>query len=295
MRLALAAPEWSKAPLRPIARKLRLAAPVEPLWSREPSSRLVGRRLAEAPAVCNVCGWSGEEFVGPYHCEMAGCPQCASIPRDRFLLWCAAQRGALTVGCRVLETSPRMGDDYRAMMRRLFAYRASDFDLSAHRADLQLDLQNIDLPDSSLDLVLCAHVLEHVPDTDRALGELHRVIARGGRLYLQVPLQQGVTAPPAQPEFHNDDTPVFWRFGWDLTERLRAAGFEVSVLVTDVVWRGLNGEGPPPQPVGDDFDVEDLVRTAVPADLVGVVDDHRAARLGLVPGHQHAVWECVRS
>ena len=70
---------------------------------------------------------------------------------------------------RVIETSPRLGGDYREYMRRWFSYRTSDFDLSAHRGDIQLDLQQIDLPDASVDVVLTPHVLEHVPDTDKAL------------------------------------------------------------------------------------------------------------------------------
>ena len=108
-------------------------------------------------------------------------------------------------------------------MQRWFSYRTSDFDLSAHRGDIQLDLQQIDLPDASVDVILTPHVLEHVPDTDRALSELFRVIAPGGRMYLQVPLSRGQTAAPTTPEFHDDNTPVFWNFGWDLTDR-RASG-----------------------------------------------------------------------
>ena len=54
---------------------------------------------------------------------------------------------------RVLETSPRMGVEYRESMRAWFRYRASDFDERLHVADLRIDLQDIDLPDRSLDLV----------------------------------------------------------------------------------------------------------------------------------------------
>ena len=125
-----------------------------------------------------------------------------------------------------------MGEAYRAAMSTWFFYRTSDFDLRAHAGNLRLDLQAIDLPDACLDVLLCAHVLEHVPDTGKALAELRRVMAPGGHLLLQVPVLQGATAPPAEPEFHGDDTPVFWRFGFDLTARLREAGFAVDLLCT---------------------------------------------------------------
>ena len=197
-------------------------------------------------------------------------------------------------GARVIETSPRLGADYREYMRRWFSYRTSDFDLSAHRGDIQIDLQEIDLPDAAVDVVLTPHVLEHVPDTDQALAELHRVIAPGGRMYLQVPLLQGVTAPPVVPEFHADNTPVCWRFGWDLTDRLRAAGFTATVLVTQEYAAVLNGDLDRPDPGGDIFEVDSLVDNARVDDLTVIASDADARLMGFEPAHHFATWECLR-
>ena len=185
-----------------------------------------------------------------------------------------------------------MGDEYRELMRRHLNYSASDFDLGAHRADLQIDLQAIALPDASLDVVLTPHVLEHVPETPRALAELYRVMVSGGRIYLQVPLLHGVTAAPATPEFHADNTPVFWNFGWDLTDMVRAAGFTVTALVTANFAAVLTGQVPPPQPDGDIFDVVDMVRHARADDLTVIATDVQATSMGWLPSHQFVTWEC---
>ncbi|MEL7210242.1 MAG: hypothetical protein AAGK32_18760, partial [Actinomycetota bacterium] len=124
-----------------------------------------------ASAACNICRWTGDAFEGPQHCEFAVCPQCGSIARDRFLFWCFVRRTRPSLGATVLETSPRMGEDYRAAMDTWFDYTSSDYDERAHKGAVQLDLQAIDLPDDSVDVLLTPHVLEHV---DSFVGEMER-------------------------------------------------------------------------------------------------------------------------
>lgn len=222
------------------------------------------------------------------------CPRCGSIARDRFLLWCFLSRTPAPGGHRLLETSPRLGHDYRELMRSWFRYQASDYDLSAHQGDIQIDLQDIALPDASVDVVLTPHVLEHVPDTARALSELFRVIAPGGRMYLQVPLVYGATSVPVEPEFHADNTPVFFNFGWDLTDQLRAAGFTPTVLVTEGYRRVLASGTTDHDAASDGFHLDTLVEHVRLDDLTIVADDRHAGLLGFQPDHQFATWECLR-
>jgi SAM-dependent methyltransferase len=241
---------------------------------------------------CNVCRWRGRAFLGTAHCESAVCPSCNAIGRDRWLFHCLVTnvRG-ITRSTRLLETSPRMGPHYKDAMAARVDYLASDYDQRAHKADVALDLQAIDLPSASLDVVLSSHVLEHVPDTDAALGELYRVLRPGGSLVLLVPVLQGATAPPVTPEFHGDDTPVFWRFGLDLTDRLCGRGFETSLLCTadfaryaesrSVEWaEGISGE----------WDVESIVAAAKPDALTPICGDDLARTLGLFPSYMYLGW-----
>jgi SAM-dependent methyltransferase len=181
-------------------------------------------------------------------------------------------------------------------MERWFTYTCSDFDERAHAGTVRLDLQAIELPDASLDVILTPHVLEHVPETDRALGEIARVLAPGGRMYLQVPVLQGHTAPPEEPEFHGDDTPVFWRFGPDLTDRLRGHGFTTTLLSTeDWARRVRRGATAWDGPTSREFDVESLLAGSVADDLETVADDAEAVRLGFVPSYMFLTWEAIRA
>ena len=49
------------------------------------------------------------------------------------------------------------------------------------------------MPDASFDVVICAHVLEHVDD-QRAIAELARIVKPGGSLLAMVPLIEGWNA-----------------------------------------------------------------------------------------------------
>jgi SAM-dependent methyltransferase len=80
-------------------------------------------------------------------------------------------------------------------------------------ADLVGAVEALPVDDGSFDVVLCTQVLEHVDDPARAIAELHRVTARGGRVLAST---HGVMLYHPNP---ND----FWRWTHTGLERLFAA------------------------------------------------------------------------
>jgi SAM-dependent methyltransferase len=257
----------------------------------DPPPPLAVPPLPRAGVRCTVCWWTGDGFDGFQHCESSTCPACGAIGRDRWLFECLLRRVPLAPGTRLLETSPRLGRAYREAMAQRLDYIASDFDERLHRADRAIDLQDIDMPDRHLDVVVSSHVLEHVPDTDMALSELYRVLRPGGSLILLVPVLQGTTAPPAEPEFHEDDTEVRWRFGLDLTARLRAHGFETWLLCTEDFRRHAAAGGASwSEGVAAEFDVESIVGNCDPEDLTVVLGEDAARAAALTPGYFYLAW-----
>ncbi len=108
-------------------------------------------------------------------------------------------------------------------------------DVEAGRADIVLDIEEMDLPPSSLGVVICSHVLEHVDDR-RALSELYRVLRPGGLCILLTPIIEGwdTTFENAAINRPEDRSVYFGQFdhvryyGADLRARIGAAGFALS-------------------------------------------------------------------
>jgi SAM-dependent methyltransferase len=96
------------------------------------------------------------------------------------------------------------------------------------------DLTNCGLRTAAFDVIVCFHVLEHIPDDLGAMAELRRCLRPGGQLVVQVPLREGfkteedVSASPADKlrRFGKDDHVRY--YGDDIIDRLESTGFRVS-------------------------------------------------------------------
>jgi 2-polyprenyl-3-methyl-5-hydroxy-6-metoxy-1,4-benzoquinol methylase len=102
-------------------------------------------------------------------------------PRDRVLevgcgtgaLWHASNR-PLPDGSRLALTDVSMG-----MVRRA---RSSLADRNSAACYAAMNVEDVAFADGTFDVVVANHMLYHVPDRDRAIGELRRVLAAGGRM-----------------------------------------------------------------------------------------------------------------
>jgi Methyltransferase domain len=158
------------------------------------------------------------------------CPRCRSHPRHRAIALLLA-RGTLP-GRRLLHFAPEPLLD--PVFARLPGVDRVTADLHAP-ADLRLDISDMDLPEGSFDLILCSHVLEHVPDDRSAMSELRRVLTDGGRALVLVPYRpETVTYEDPSISSPLDRMVAFGQqdhvriYGSDLPDRLRDAGFEVD-------------------------------------------------------------------
>jgi ubiquinone/menaquinone biosynthesis C-methylase UbiE len=125
-------------------------------------------------------------------------------------------------GMRVLDAGAG-----KSPYRRHFGhtdYEAADFaqlDTAYAPLDYVCDLADIPVEDARFDRVLFNQVLEHLPEPEQVLAELHRVLKPGGRIFCSVPLFYAEHNQPYD----------FYRYTQFALRRLfEGAGFEIQRL-----------------------------------------------------------------
>jgi SAM-dependent methyltransferase len=104
-------------------------------------------------------------------------------------------------------------------MGHFWTYMSAD--LRSSEVDINLDIQHINLPDNRIDKL--------------AIQEIHRILAPGGELFVQVPLsgekftQDERIDTPEMRLARYGKTDHVRLYGEDILERLSSAGFTVSM------------------------------------------------------------------
>ena len=156
-------------------------------------------------------------------------------------------------GLRVLEVGSGFGDVLIYLKSRGCEVLGTDLEPNAAEAGRQQgveirigNLADLKLPSESFNVGLMCHSLEHVPDPNVELAELHRVLRPGAQLQIAVPNGEAVRlAVDGRYWLHLSHPLHFWYFdGANLVKLLRRHGFEpdrspATVLRPDVfgMWR----------------------------------------------------------
>jgi len=115
----------------------------------------------------------------------AECPNCGSWERHRLTKMLLDELGMKSWKGPLLHFAPE--PQLGTVFRGLSAVDYQTADLYDPSVDHRVDIQHLPFDDDSWSYIICLHVLEHVPDDERALAELRRVLRPGGILVLCVP------------------------------------------------------------------------------------------------------------
>ena len=169
--------------------------------------------------------------------ENALCPGTLSLERHRLLwLYLSRETDFLTRSLRVLHIAPEQV--FYTKFKTLDNWAYTTTDLHSPLADVKADICALPFKNEEYDLIFCNHVLEHIPNDQKAMEELYRVLKKGGALIAQVPLDESreITFEDDSITDKKERTRIFGQYdhvriyGIDYYSRLEKTGFDVTAV-----------------------------------------------------------------
>lgn len=162
----------------------------------------------------------------PYKLEQAetlnyqnySCPLCGASDRDRlyalYLKGYLASREMNEI-IKIIDIAPSAPLSHfinnQIAYSKNISYRTADMEMNG--VDDKIDISNMQLYSRhQFDFFICSHVLEHVPDDNKAFSELYRILKPGGSGILMVPIILGLSQIDEDPSL-TDESEKWRRFG----------------------------------------------------------------------------------
>lgn len=188
---------------------------------------------------CNCCGHSFKKFLPKgtsiEQRENAQCPDCGSLERNRLLLfYLERETEVFNKTLKVLHFAPEP-----CLYKRLSKTEGEyiDGDINPANARHVVDITDIPFPQGYFDLIICSHVLGHIPDEPKAIQELKRVLKPGGEALVLTLInpEAGTFEDKAlaseSERLKNYGEPDLLRLhGNDFSSRLERQGFKVETI-----------------------------------------------------------------
>lgn len=190
---------------------------------------------------CNICKWEGRHLVSDSWHKHIICPGCRSDIRQR-LFFAALQNienlsfDKIIHSKNILHFAPE--EITSANIRNKTAHYATA-DYLRQDCDFTLDMSNMpEINNESFDIVIAFDVLEHVPDYQKALKEVHRILSSKGLGIFTVPQKDNLSETYEDPTIVTPEerTEHFGQwdhlriFGDDFCRTLESKGFSVTAV-----------------------------------------------------------------
>jgi len=164
-------------------------------------------------------------------------PSTLSLERHRLLwLYLKNETDFFSANSKILHFAPE-----QCFLKRFKTLKNLDYtttDLLSPIADVKADICNLPFKNDTFDVILCNHVLEHIPDDTKAMQELYRVMKQGGYGILQIPqdLDRATTFEDNSITDKKERAKIFGQYdhvrvyGRDYFDKLSQIGFKVDAV-----------------------------------------------------------------
>lgn len=195
---------------------------------------------------CPICKKSFNQLnqFGDPPRKNAMCFKCHSLERHRLLYWFLETKINLFTSVKnisLLHFAPEVFLFNKITSTPGITYHPVDYDPAIyHKKGLTevnfTDITNIPHSGNTFDLIICNHVLEHIPDDAKAISEIYRVLKPGGQALLMIPIDFkrkktyedfSITSMEDRKIHFGQEDHVRW-YAMDFVERLKDAGFLVQ-------------------------------------------------------------------
>ncbi len=162
-------------------------------------------------------------------------PSTLSLERHRLLwLYLKNETDFFSKPLKLLHFAPEQA--FYNRFKKLDNLEYTTTDLNSPLADVKADICNLPFEDNSFDVILCNHVLEHIPNDTKAMQELYRVMKPDGWGIFQIPqdLKRKKTFEDDTITDKKERARIFGQYdhvriyGRDYFEKLRSIGFTVE-------------------------------------------------------------------
>lgn len=162
-------------------------------------------------------------------------PSTLSLERHRLLwLYLKNETDFFTKPLKLLHFAPEQA--FYKRFKKLENIEYTTTDLNSPLADVKADICDLPFADNSFDVILCNHVLEHIPNDTKAMQELYRVMKPGGWGIVQIPqnLKRENTFEDDTITDKKERAKIFGQYdhvriyGRDYFDKLRSIGFTVE-------------------------------------------------------------------
>lgn len=183
---------------------------------------------------CDCCGWQGQRFflftiISGKHIYRYRelCPRCLTVNRQRQLV--RHLRDKMLLSTPSIFTILHIGPSkvITQWFKKQGLTNIVTIDLRPDVAMLRMDITRLAFRDNVFDVIVCSHVLEHVPRDLVAMREMLRMMKVGSICVIQVPIQPSLLKTVEYGQANLEEHGHVRAYGQDFASRLNSVGFEI--------------------------------------------------------------------